>query len=130
MTTANPHRGDVPIRLLRNGGWMDFVMRPSHEAIIEFEQTTGRGVIHLTRAAITGELSMTDMAVIATAGMKAAGAPADFKTVAAMIFESKLEATIGPIGDFLQGCLNGGKVPEPGEAMAADGKTDDTPSAA
>ena len=126
--TANAARGDVPITLKRNGVEREFVMRPSFTAIAEVEQATGQGFFQLARKVSTGDLSLSAMAAIVTAGMKAAGETASVKPVGEMIFETGMVNVLQPVTRWISNAVTGGKDPEPGEAAAVTTATGDTPS--
>jgi hypothetical protein len=66
---ANKARGEVTLTL----DGQEFVLRPSYEAIQQFEQQTGKGVFELARAALDGKLTATDMATVATECIRAWG---------------------------------------------------------
>ena len=106
---ANPHRGDVPITLKHHGTDREFVMRPTFGAIAEIEQATGRGLIALARSAMAGDVALSTMAVVVTAGLKAAGEPAKAATVGEMVFEAGALATLPAVGQFLTNALTGGR---------------------
>lgn len=67
--SANEARGEISLIL----GGEEFILRPSYEAIQQFEQQTGRGVFKLAKLALDGELTAVDMAIIATECIKAWG---------------------------------------------------------
>jgi hypothetical protein len=103
--TANPQRGEVEIEL----GGRRFVMRPTFQAIAEMEKQTGRGVIELLQSLSDGGLKVSELAAIITAGLKAAGEPARYDKVGALLLEGGLEGIVPPVGEFLIGALTGGR---------------------
>lgn len=93
---VRPHvaeRGEIALNL--EGG--SFILRPSHEAIFEFEAITGKGLMQLTRAALDGSLSLGAAAQVAAECIKAWGratnsasaAGVNAPRVAELILESK-----------------------------------------
>ena len=120
--TANPQRGEVEIEL----GGRRFVMRPSFQAIAEMEKQTGRGLIELLQSLSDGGLKVSELAAIITAGLKAAGEPARYDKVGALLLEGGLEGIVPPVGEFLVGALTGGRQPsgngaDPGSGASGTG---------
>jgi hypothetical protein len=68
--SANRVRGETTIKL---GDGVDYVLRPSFEAIVGFEEQTGRGLFDLARSADTGLLTSTEAAIIVTHCVRAQG---------------------------------------------------------
>lgn len=66
---ANETRGEVSLEL----GGVEYVLRPSYEAISAFEAQTNRSLIDLARAAGDGQLKLGEAAVIVTECIKAHG---------------------------------------------------------
>lgn len=62
-------RGEIALNL----DGQDLILRPSHEAIVEFEAVTGQGLMQLTRAALDGSMGLGTAAQIATECVKAWG---------------------------------------------------------
>ena len=60
--TANKTRGEVSLEL----EGVEYVLRPSYEAISAFEAQTDRSLIDLARAAGDGQLKMSEAAIIVT----------------------------------------------------------------
>jgi hypothetical protein len=69
---ANEVRGELSLKLADG---VEYVLRPSHEAIVAFEAETGRGLFDLSRSADTGMLTSSEAAIIATHCIRAHGAP-------------------------------------------------------
>jgi hypothetical protein len=67
--TANQERGEFALEL--DGA--SFTLRPSYEAILAFEADTGKGLMDLTRAALGGVMSLTELAIVATQCIRAWG---------------------------------------------------------
>lgn len=67
---ANEVRGEISIKLADG---VEYVLRPSFEAIVAFEAETGRGLFDLARAADNGMLTMTEAAAIVTQCIRAQG---------------------------------------------------------
>ncbi len=116
MPQANPHRGDVAVTF----GGKEFVLRPTWQAIVEIETSTGRGIVEIAQVVATNRHGLTMSAHIITAGLKAAGEPASYEKVCAMIHEKGVVNLSVEIDQFLTNALTGGM--EPGEAKAADQK--------
>ena len=76
---ANATRGEVSLEL----GGVEYVLRPSYEAISAFEAQTNRSLIDLARAAGDGQLKLGEAAVIVTECIKAHGRSIDDKAMAA-----------------------------------------------
>lgn len=77
--TANATRGEVSLEL----EGVEYVLRPSYEAISAFETQTNRSLIDLARAAGDGELKLSESAIIVTECIKAHGRATDDKALAA-----------------------------------------------
>lgn len=69
VRAANEERGEITLVL--DGA--DFVLRPSHEAIMAFEEATGKGLLQLARDAISGVLRTAEVAYIAAECIRAWG---------------------------------------------------------
>lgn len=94
--SVRPHvaeRGEIALNL----DGQELILRPSHEAIVEFETITGQGLMQLTRAALDGSLSVGAAAQIATECVRAWGRATESKSaqgvnairIAELILESK-----------------------------------------
>lgn len=110
---ANPHRGEVEIRLAGK----THILRPSFAAIVETEARTGSGVIELVRRLGANKGRITDLAAVITAGLRGVGAPADYDRVAEQVFRSRVTDTLALVLAFLIQAVSGGR--PPGEARAA-----------
>jgi hypothetical protein len=66
---ANAERGEIVLKLEGE----DYVLRPSHEAIMAFEELTGRGLYELATDAINRKLRLTETAQIATECIRSKG---------------------------------------------------------
>ena len=66
---ASEERGEMA--LILEG--VEYVLRPSHEAIEAVEKLTGRGLLELTREAVHGKLTISETAQIATEFIRAFG---------------------------------------------------------
>lgn len=88
--TANETRGEVSLEL----GGVEYVLRPSYEAISAFEAQTNRSLIDLVRAAGDGQLKLGEASVIVTECIKAHGRSIDDKAMA--VFNAKR------IGELIQ----------------------------
>ncbi len=69
---VRPHsteRGEIALPL----GGADYVLRPSHEAIDEFQAITGKGLMQLARDALQGSMTTGECAQIATECIRAWG---------------------------------------------------------
>lgn len=67
MTEANEERGEIALDL----SGVEYVMRPSYQAIQAIEAKTGKGLLALARDA--ADLTLTEAAIIATECIKAHG---------------------------------------------------------
>lgn len=67
--SANPERGEAAIEL----DGVEYVLRPSYEAIQTIEDALGKGVVKLGREALDGALTSRETAVIATEFIRAWG---------------------------------------------------------
>jgi len=70
MAPANETRGEISLQL----DGVDFVLRPSFEALVAIEQDSGKGLIDLAREAEGGTLSLQTVAIIAMRCIQAWGA--------------------------------------------------------
>ena len=100
---ANRHRGDVEIELAGRR----FLLRPTFAAIAEIEERSGQGLIALARRLAAGDIRITDVATIVTAGLRAAGEPAKRETVGEMVLDSGLGALAPAVGAFLRVAISG-----------------------
>lgn len=78
-----PHveeRGEIAILL--DGAEM--IMRPSYEAIVAFEMSTGKGLLQLTREALGGTLSLPEAAQVVTECVKAWGRATENRSMQAI----------------------------------------------
>ena len=75
---ANATRGEISVEM----EGVEYVLRPSFEAISAFETQTNRSLIDLARAAGDGQLKMGEAAVIVTECIKAHGRAVDDKGMA------------------------------------------------
>lgn len=66
---ANEERGEISLVL--DGG--TFVLRPTYEAIMAFEEATRKGLLQLARDAVNGELRTAEVAHIVTECIRAWG---------------------------------------------------------
>lgn len=93
----NEERGEFSVVL----DGQEMVLRPSYEAISEFEQDTGKGLLDLTRAAATGSLTLGDTAIVVCACIRAWGRATKSQSVAASnperIRQLILESDGGPL---------------------------------
>ena len=69
MNPANESRGEVSITL----DGVDYVMRPSYEAISAIEDQTGSGLIALAEQAQRGTMKLETLATIVTEAVRAWG---------------------------------------------------------
>ena len=104
---ANAQRGEVEIAL----GGRRYVMRPSFAAIAEIETRTGQGVIGLARRLASGDIRVSDVAAIVTAGLRAAGEPAKLEMVGEMVLEEGLASLAPSLGAFLSAAISGAPPP-------------------
>lgn len=120
----NPERGEFALILEDER----FVLRPSFEAIVAFEQETGKGLLDLTRSAIGGTATLSEIAIIATHCIRAWGRENDLTSAAGvnaqrvgrLIMESEqgLTGATVMIGTLLALAVNGG-LTAAGEVKAA-----------
>lgn len=130
---ANETRGEVALTL--DGA--EFVLRPSYEAIVEFEAATGRSLIDLAQAAGAGSLSLSDAAAIVTACVKAWGratgnksaAGVNAKRVAELLIEEGLLLVMKRLEIVLFLAATGG-VTASGEVKATPKNGAETPGVA
>lgn len=118
--TSNPQRGEVEIALAGRR----FTLRPTFQAIAEIEKQTGCGLIELLQCLSGGGVKVSDLAAIITAGLRAAGEPARFDKVGAMLLESGLEPVMQPVGEFLVGAVTGGRTRDDESGDGAGGGGD------
>src|SRR5688500_1415696 len=80
MLQANGLRGEVDVTFEGER----FVLRPSYEAIIAFEDGTGKGLIQLATAAADGELTLREAACITTQCVRAWGKQTEQPSIVAI----------------------------------------------
>lgn len=113
--SENPERGEVSIELAGRS----WVLRPTYQAITQIEAATGRTIMSLVREVTGANYSARDLAVIVTAGLRAAGEKSvEVETVGAMLVAAGIATpgVVGPVCDFLTNALSGGAK---GEGKAA-----------
>lgn len=69
MAEANEVRGEVSLSL----EGVEYVLRPSYEAIMEVEDQTGKGILDLARDAQSGDLTLRQVSQVAAAFIRAGG---------------------------------------------------------
>lgn len=69
MATANKTRGEMVLTL----EGVDYVLRPTHEALLTIQDQTDKPARRLAEAALSGDLTTKEAAVIATEFMRAQG---------------------------------------------------------
>lgn len=100
----NRVRGEVAIRLAGR----DYTLRPTFRALCEIETRTGQGLVALARRTAAGDIGFTETAAIVTAGLKAAGEPAEFDQAGRLILETGLANCVPAVTAFLAAALGGG----------------------
>lgn len=133
---VRPHvgeRGEIALPL----GGMDYVLRPSHEAIEEFQALTGKGLMQLTRDALQGSMTTGECAQIATecirawgrATNKASAIGVNAPRVSELILESDggFHAAITTVAGMLSLASTGGYTAQ-GELKAGTTKTNGAPA--
>jgi len=109
----NAERGEVAIKLRRNGAWLYLKLAPTYRAIVEIEHGTGKSIIRLTREFAAGRNyfnpHISDAAIIVAAGLRGADYPAEVLDVGEMLLETGPieEQILGAIAEFLGTCLAG-----------------------
>lgn len=114
MTAANPHRGEIIAQI----GGDRLLLRPTFEAITEWETATGAGSVRLARKLASGDVSMADIVDILTAATRPTNPNVKHAEIGRMISAAGLLSAIEPVQKLLMHALTGGL--EPGEAVAAD----------
>ena len=121
--TANPHRGEIAIRLDA-----DYVIRPDFEAAAAIDEQLG-SIIDVARRALSEKsISYREASIIICEGMKAQGRATDDKTMQAvnlrrvqqLVYEAGMLTVLGPCLGFLAAAVTGGA--DAGNAPAADEK--------
>lgn len=80
MSEANDVRGEISLDL----GGTEYVLRPTHEAILAIERKAGKGLIALARDCAGGLLSLPDLSLIIAECVKAQGRAKDDAMMAAV----------------------------------------------
>jgi hypothetical protein len=134
---ANAERGEIVLKLEGE----DYVLRPSHEAIMAFEELTGRGLYELATDAINRKLRLTETAQIATECIRAWGRATgtasmqqvNARRVGELMLEGEggFKAAVEAVGAMLALACTGGYTAQ-GEQKAAATMTETkaTPAAA
>ncbi|MGE3304282.1 MAG: hypothetical protein AB7M12_14350 [Hyphomonadaceae bacterium] len=135
--TANEVRGEVDLTL----DGTQFVLRPSHTAMIAIEKATGKSCLALAGLAHDGEITLGDATIITTEMIKAWGVSrndpvasnVDAQRIGELIHEFGLMKVVMRIALVLTNAVTGGVkadgTPKEGEVMAAPG-TIEIPGAA
>lgn len=124
MSNANPHRGEVALVL----GGTSVTLRPSYEAIVEWEERLGRGTTEILMRLGASAFRVAELAAIVGAAARAGGATLSDQDAGRLIVADGQVEVIPVVAKLLKHALTGGKDPEPGEAGAA--VTGESPSAA
>ena len=133
MTSANETRGEITITL----EGVDYVMRPSYEAIVAFEASTGRSLIQLAQDASAGALSTTYLAEIIAECIRAWGravgdnavANINAKRVARLLIDEGVLIALKRVEVLLFMAATGGMTSS-GEVKAAPRSSTETPGVA
>ena len=115
MSHANPFRGEVALAL----GGTSYTLRPSYEAIVEWEERLGRGTTELLMRLGASVFRVAELAAIVGAAARAGGATLTDAEVGRLIVADGQVEVIPVVARLLKHALTGGKDPEPGEAGAA-----------
>ncbi|GAB4155085.1 MAG: hypothetical protein Tsb0016_27130 [Sphingomonadales bacterium] len=99
---ANPHRGEVPLRL----DGRDYVLRPSFEALVAVEAERGSLLTMIERAS-AGELLLDDIATLLWACLRAGGAELERGQVGDLVMRMGLAAVTPAFRDVLTMALSG-----------------------
>ncbi|WP_448208484.1 gene transfer agent family protein [Azospirillum sp. sgz302134] len=124
MSNANPHRGEVALVL----GGTSYALRPSYEAIVEWEERLGRGTTEILMRIGASVFRVHELAAIVGAAARAGGATLTDADAGRLIVADGQVDVIPVVARLLKHALTGGKEAEPGEAGAAG--TGASPSAA
>lgn len=117
MAEFNPERGDVEIEL----GADRFVMRPTPGATAELEAGTGKGTLGLINDLAARTITLRELAVIVTAGLKASGERgANVPKVEELIWKTGLVPVLLTVQTYLLRSVNGGREVLPFVAAAAE----------
>lgn len=134
--SANPVRGEIALALGESG--KEYVLRPTFAAIQAIEEKTGKGLLRLSRDGATGDLTLTETAIIANECIRAQGkatgdaimAAYDTARVAELIHaaEGGIAATMGRLSVLLALAATGeytpaGELKPVKEQMAESGPT-------
>lgn len=121
MATANPDRGEHELAL----DGVDYVLRPSHQAIRAIERVTERSLLDLTRLGNVGGLTVDECAAIAVELIRAGAGKDDQATsnvgvarVGELIFEAGLHKAMARLTLCLIDAASGGRTAS-GEAKPA-----------
>lgn len=137
VSTARPHVGDRGEISLALGG-QDMVLRPSFEAIEGFERATGKGLLQLSREALSGVLTLSETAHVACECIRAWGrangdhgaAGSNVKRVAELIMEGEggFHGALETVSAMLALAVTG-KYSSKGEIKPAAKMTKEAPAA-
>ena len=112
---ANRHRGEVPLTLQGTS----YTLRPSYEAIVEWEERTGRGSTELLMRFGASAFRVVDLVAIVGAAARASGATLTDREFGALVVAEGQANVLPSVALLLKNALDGGKEPQPGEAVAA-----------
>jgi hypothetical protein len=129
---ANAERGEHDLTL----GKKSYRLRPSHQAMLAIEQKTEKSTLALVRLGNTGDLTLTQLGIIAAELIRAGADPKDSaarnvddERVAELIYEHGLPAVTSRLTLCLLDAATGGRTSE-GEAKAAPATATDPAGAA
>lgn len=113
---ANRPRGEIPIKL--NG--QDYTLRPTFQCLNSIADRTGaNSIILLSRRMASGDIRLTDMAIVIQEGIKAAGQEdLDLDKIGEMIVQDGIVNLSSAVLDFVTIAIQGVSPPKKTEKMS------------
>jgi hypothetical protein len=112
--TANQHRGEVSVEL----SGVSHTARPTYQAILAYEQETGRSSSELMMRFSAGVFTLREIVAILHACLTAGGLKLSHQQLGEQVVDGGQTEFLKPCGYLLRNALTGGKQPDEGEAEA------------
>jgi hypothetical protein len=119
---ANSFRGEVLIEL----SGVSYAARPDYNAILRWEEETGRATTELLMRLSAGALTLREIVAVLRHAIASGGRSLSAELVGSAIVQTGQTELYRPLGKVLKNALTGGKEAEPGEPEpGAPGSTSD-----
>lgn len=105
---TNTPRGDIAITLDKQ----DYLIRPTFQALCEIEAATGKPILSLAEIMADGKITLTEMAAIIEAGIKAGSyVSVNKEVIGKEMLKMGITGVLAVISNFLHIALTGETAP-------------------